>query len=115
MKQRDHMRLEYLHEYNKWLMEVWNPKQLYIPFAIDAPRAFLEYKEKKSQIVWSTKIRESDFSIRLKNILLAMGLETFADIHAYYHKDNKGVRNFLIVRNFGMKSVKELKSSGLLY
>jgi len=36
-----------LHEYNKWLMEVWNPNQLYIPFAQDAPRAFLRYKEQQ--------------------------------------------------------------------
>ena len=33
-----------LHDYTKWLMEVWNPNQLYIPFAIDAPRAYLRYK-----------------------------------------------------------------------
>ena len=35
-----------LHEYNKWLMEVWNPNQLYIPFGIDAPKAYLTYKTK---------------------------------------------------------------------
>lgn len=35
-----------LHDYNKWLMEVWNPNQLYIPFAKDAPSAFLRYKKK---------------------------------------------------------------------
>jgi len=34
-----------LHEYNQWLMEVWNPNQLYIPFAKDAPNAFLKYKK----------------------------------------------------------------------
>ncbi len=34
-----------LHEYNEWLMKVWNPNQLYIPFAQDAPRAFLRYKK----------------------------------------------------------------------
>lgn len=33
-----------LHEYNKWLMEVWNTNQLYIPFSIDAPNAFLDYR-----------------------------------------------------------------------
>ena len=38
-----------LHEYNKWLMEVWNPNQLYIPFAKDAPKAFLDYKKKKKK------------------------------------------------------------------
>jgi hypothetical protein len=36
-----------LHDYNKWLMEVWNPNQLYIPFAIDAPKAFLDYQAKQ--------------------------------------------------------------------
>ena len=39
----DNQREQDLHHYNKWLMEVWNPKQLYIPFAIDAPRAYLKY------------------------------------------------------------------------
>ena len=33
-----------LHDYNKWLMEVWNPNQLHIPFVEDAPRAYLKYK-----------------------------------------------------------------------
>lgn len=33
-----------LHDYTKWLMEVWNPNQLYIPFAIDAPKAYLRHK-----------------------------------------------------------------------
>lgn len=33
-----------LHEYNKWLMEVWNPEQLHIPFVVDAPRAYLKYR-----------------------------------------------------------------------
>ena len=39
-----------LHDYNKWLMEVWNPNQLYIPFAIDAPKAFLDYQAKQLTI-----------------------------------------------------------------
>lgn len=34
-----------LQEYNKWLMEVWSPNQ-YIPFVIDAPKAFLDYMSK---------------------------------------------------------------------
>lgn len=36
-----------LQEYTKWLMEVWNPNQLHIPFALDAPQAFLAYKKKQ--------------------------------------------------------------------
>lgn len=41
-----------LHDYNKWLMEVWNPNQLYIPFVKDAPSAFLQYKKaNESQLV----------------------------------------------------------------
>jgi len=39
-----------LHEYNKWLMGVWNPNQLYIPFSIDAPKAFLEYLSKTNRL-----------------------------------------------------------------
>jgi len=39
-----------LHDYNKWLMEVWNPNQLRIPFVEDAPRAYLKYKKKKHEI-----------------------------------------------------------------
>ena len=31
-----------LQEYTQWLMEVWNPNQLYIPFAVDAPKAYLK-------------------------------------------------------------------------
>jgi len=36
-----------LHEYNKWLTEVWNPNQLHIPFMEEAPKAFLEYRADK--------------------------------------------------------------------
>jgi hypothetical protein len=39
-----------LQEYNKWLMEVWNPNQLYIPFAIDAPKAFLKHRNKVKNV-----------------------------------------------------------------
>jgi hypothetical protein len=39
-----------LHDYNKWLIEVWNPNQLYIPFAIDAPRAYLRHQYEQSHI-----------------------------------------------------------------
>lgn len=39
-----------LHEYTKWLMEVWNPNQLYIPFAVDAPEAYLRYKAEQLTI-----------------------------------------------------------------
>jgi len=35
-----------LHDYNKWLVEVWNPNQLHIPFMQDAPLAYLAYKDK---------------------------------------------------------------------
>lgn len=39
-----------LHDYNKWLMEVWNPNQLYIPFEIDAPKAYLRFKAEQLNI-----------------------------------------------------------------
>jgi|TARA_R110000796_G_scaffold11688_1_gene39371 hypothetical protein len=39
-----------LHDYNKWLVEVWNPNQLYIPFVMNAPEAFLKYKAKELAI-----------------------------------------------------------------
>ena len=35
-----------LHDYNQWLVEVWNPSQLYIPFMQDAPSAYLMYKSR---------------------------------------------------------------------
>ena len=38
-----------LEEYTKWLMEVWNPHQLHIPFEEDAPKAFLRYKSEKKK------------------------------------------------------------------
>jgi hypothetical protein len=39
-----------LHDYNKWLMEVWNPNQLYIPFELDAPKAYLRHKAEQLNI-----------------------------------------------------------------
>lgn len=33
-----------LHEYNKWLTEVWCSKQFHIPFVNDAPSAYLKYR-----------------------------------------------------------------------
>tara|TARA_R110000850_G_scaffold181386_1_gene306730 strand:+ start:1569 stop:1820 length:252 start_codon:yes stop_codon:yes gene_type:complete len=47
-----------LHDYNKWLMEVWNPNQLYIPFGIDAPKAFLDYQAKQLSIQCVNNQRE---------------------------------------------------------
>lgn len=45
---------QYLREYGKWLMEIWNPNQLYIPFSKDAPTAFLDHMSKKD----SEKLKE---------------------------------------------------------
>lgn len=49
-----------LHDYNKWLMEVWNPNQLYIPFAQDAPQAFLKYKREQSDVMLLPKIVDGE-------------------------------------------------------
>ena len=40
-----------LHEYTKYLMEVWNPNQLYIPFAVDAPKAYLRHKAEQLNLL----------------------------------------------------------------
>lgn len=34
-----------IRDYNKWLMEVWNPNQLYIPFENCTPKAYFTYLE----------------------------------------------------------------------
>ncbi len=50
-------------DYNQWLMDVWNPNQLYIPFAADAPRAYLSYLKRNKRAplgVGSTVIRLID-------------------------------------------------------
>jgi len=47
-----------LHEYNKWLMTVWNPNQLYIPFAVDAPKAYLEHRNKVKNISSNTVLAD---------------------------------------------------------
>ena len=49
-----------LHDYNKWLMEIWNPNQLYIPFAIDTPKAFLDYQAKQLIIADVSKSLNAD-------------------------------------------------------
>lgn len=52
-----------LKDYNQWLMEVWNPNQLYIPFVADAPSAYLSYLEKNKKAplgVGSTVVRLID-------------------------------------------------------
>jgi hypothetical protein len=48
-----------LHEYNKWLMEVWNPNQLHIPFSVDAPRAFLKHRSKVKNNHSNTKVGDN--------------------------------------------------------
>jgi len=35
-----------LHDYNKWLTEVWSEQHTNIPFMIDAPQAYLKYRKK---------------------------------------------------------------------
>jgi len=65
--------------YSKWLMEVWNPNQLYIPFPNDAPKAFLrEIKE------------ETDLS-KLKN--------TFDELGIKYHELQEG--EYTYIQKFG--------------
>jgi hypothetical protein len=36
-------------DYTKWLMDVWNPNQLHIPFSVDAPKAFLSGHKPKEE------------------------------------------------------------------
>ena len=36
-----------LHDYNKWLTEVWSSNWVNIPFMKDAPSAYLRYVNKK--------------------------------------------------------------------
>lgn len=56
-----------LHEYNKWLMTVWNPNQLYIPFAVDAPKAYLDHIRKVKNI--SSNTISGRFKVRISEIL----------------------------------------------
>ena len=36
-----------LHDYNKWLTEVWSKQHSNIPFMKDAPNAYLKYRTKQ--------------------------------------------------------------------
>ena len=36
-----------LHDYNKWLTEVWSKQHSNIPFMKDAPNAYLKYRAKQ--------------------------------------------------------------------
>lgn len=72
-----------LHEYNKWLMEVWNPNQLYIPFAIDAPNAFLDHRSKvkklsKADIIKSVCDRCEGRPESADNVLCS---DCYSDLH----------------------------------
>ena len=58
-----------LHEYNKWLMTVWNPNQLYIPFAVDAPKAYLDHRNKVKNISSNTVLADVN---PLKDFLLGL-------------------------------------------
>jgi hypothetical protein len=39
-----------LHDYNKWITEVWSKQHSNIPFMIDAPKAYLKYRAKQLTI-----------------------------------------------------------------
>ena len=39
-----------LHDYNKWLTEVWSKQHSNIPFMKDAPNAYLKYRTKQLTI-----------------------------------------------------------------
>jgi hypothetical protein len=42
-----------LHDYNKWLVEVWSPNELYISRVMSAPKAFLKYRA-QSEVINNT-------------------------------------------------------------
>jgi hypothetical protein len=76
-----------LHEYNKWLMKVWNPNQLYIPFAIDAPKAFLDHRSKvknlSSNTVLADRLPNAEDVKRWYQLLVGKGeIEMQKDIEA---------------------------------
>lgn len=58
-----------LHDYNKWLMTVWNPNQLYIPFAIDAPKAFIEHQNNQKSVSNANTSSENDINNKTKQLL----------------------------------------------
>lgn len=39
-----------LHDYNKWLTEIWSKQHSNIPFMADAPKAYLKYRTKQLTI-----------------------------------------------------------------
>ena len=45
-------------DYNKFLMEVWNPNHLHIPFAEEAPRAYLDYRETHPIILCTKQLKK---------------------------------------------------------
>ncbi len=60
-----------LHGYNKWLVEVWNPNQLYIPFIESAPNAYLNSIKDKMKIYkiecyWEMPLAQGSFKTREK-------------------------------------------------
>jgi len=54
-----------LQDYTKWLMEVWNPTQLYIPFAVDAPKAYLRHRKEQLIEKWEKERVELSAEIKI--------------------------------------------------
>ena len=54
-----------LHDYNKWLTEVWSKQHSNIPFMKDAPNAYLKYRTKQltiPDVVGSAQVDCLDYS-----------------------------------------------------
>tara|TARA_R110002153_G_scaffold111547_1_gene253282 strand:- start:66 stop:359 length:294 start_codon:yes stop_codon:yes gene_type:complete len=52
-----------LHDYNKWLTEVWSKQHSNIPFMKDAPNGYLKYRTKQltiPDVVDSKRFTEAD-------------------------------------------------------
>ena len=47
-----------LHDYNKWLTEVWSKQHSNIPFMKDAPNAYLKYRAKQLTLTDVSQQRE---------------------------------------------------------
>lgn len=51
-----------LKDYTQWLMRIWNPDQLHIPFAENAPQAYISYMDEHKPFTLSVQDLKSAFA-----------------------------------------------------
>jgi hypothetical protein len=80
-----------LHDYNKWLTEVWSEQNSNIPFMIDAPKAYLKYrtrvKHENIKITFTDLEMSGTTLVKFLEVVKETDTETYAELKKQLNRE----------------------------